>query len=57
MAAYLNSLAWIVTKSTTYSKRAIEFMNAWASTLKAHTNSNAPLQACFQGQYGPEQLS
>ncbi|CAG9955568.1 unnamed protein product [Clonostachys rosea f. rosea IK726] len=49
MAAYLNSLAWIVTKSTTYSKRAIEFMNAWASTLKAHTNSNAPLQACFQG--------
>ncbi|CAH0046864.1 unnamed protein product [Clonostachys solani] len=49
MAAYLNGLAWIVTKSTTYSKRAIEFMNAWANTLQAHTNSNAPLQAGFAG--------
>lgn len=47
LTAYLNALAWVVTKSRSYADRAIEFMNAWAGTLEAHTNSNAPLQAAW----------
>lgn len=45
MAAYMNALAYYITKSTAYAEKAVYYMNAWASTIKAHTNSNAPLQA------------
>ncbi|KAF7586089.1 hypothetical protein BBP40_009597 [Aspergillus hancockii] len=45
LTAYLNALAWVVSGTATYADRAITFMNAWAGTIKAHNNTNAPLQA------------
>jgi hypothetical protein len=45
MAAYVNALAWWITKSKAYADKAIYYMNAWSGMLQAHTNSNAPLQA------------
>jgi Alginate lyase len=47
MAAYMNALAWWITKSTAYADKAIYYMNAWSSTLKAHLMSNAPLQSAW----------
>lgn len=47
MAAYLNALAWATTKDQSKATRAITIMNAWAKTIKRHTNSNAPLQAAW----------
>ncbi|KAI9759673.1 MAG: hypothetical protein M4579_002150 [Chaenotheca gracillima] len=47
MAAYMNAIAWWVTKSKHYADKAISYMDAWSSTIKAHTNSNAPLQAAW----------
>lgn len=44
IAAYTMSLAWYVTQDSKYAKKAIAYMNAWSGTIKAHTNSNAPLQ-------------
>ena len=49
LAAYTMSLAWYITGSTKYAQKAISYMNAWASTIKAHTNSNAPLQTGWAG--------
>lgn len=46
-AAYLNALAWATSNDKSYAARAIGFMNAWAQTIKAHTLSNAPLQAAW----------
>lgn len=43
------SLAWYVTGGAQYAQKAISYMNAWARTIKAHTNSNAPLQAGWAG--------
>ncbi|PVF92037.1 chondroitin AC/alginate lyase [Serendipita vermifera] len=45
LAAYANALAWTVTQDSKYAKKAIEYFNAWSPVLKAHTNSNAPLQS------------
>ena len=45
LAAYANALAWYISGTQAYATKAISYMNAWASTLKAHTNSNAPLQS------------
>ncbi|KAK2608898.1 hypothetical protein QQS21_002611 [Conoideocrella luteorostrata] len=47
MAAYLNALAWATTKDKSKADRAISIMNAWARTIKKHSNSNAPLQAAW----------
>ncbi|KAH8433519.1 uncharacterized protein LDX57_011153 [Aspergillus melleus] len=47
LTAYLNALAWVVTGTKKYADRAIEFMNAWSSTVEGHSNSNAPLQAAW----------
>jgi len=47
MAAYANALMWAVTKDQAKADKAIEFMNAWAKTVKSHTNSNAPLQGAW----------
>ncbi|UNI24740.1 hypothetical protein JDV02_010465 [Purpureocillium takamizusanense] len=47
MAAYANALMWAATGDRARADRAIGFMNAWAQTVKAHTNSNAPLQAAW----------
>lgn len=45
LVSYLNALAWTVTGTEEYASRAIDFMDSWASTIKAHNNTNAPLQA------------
>ena len=47
MAAYMNALAYWVTKGTQYANKAIYYMNAWSSTIKNHTLSNAPLQTAW----------
>ena len=47
LAAYTNALAWVVTKDPSKAERAIGYMNAWAGTIKTHTNDNAPLQAAW----------
>ncbi|RNJ52350.1 hypothetical protein D7B24_003848 [Verticillium nonalfalfae] len=45
MVTYLNALAWTVTGTQTYANKAITFMDSWASTIKAHNNTNSPLQS------------
>lgn len=45
LVSYLNALAWTVTGTQAYAQRSIDFMDSWASTVKAHNNTNAPLQA------------
>ncbi|KAJ6439345.1 proteinrelated to secreted protein- sviceus [Purpureocillium lavendulum] len=47
MAAYANALMWAATGKKGKAQQAIKFMNAWAKTIKAHTNKNAPLQAAW----------
>ena len=47
MAAYINALAWWITKSQKYADKAIYYMNSWSGVLQAHNNSNAPLQAAW----------
>ena len=49
LAAYAMSLAWYITGGIQYAQKAISYMNAWAQTIKAHTNSNAPLQTGWSG--------
>ncbi|PVF92036.1 chondroitin AC/alginate lyase [Serendipita vermifera] len=44
LAAYANALAWYITSDTKYATKAIQYFNAWSPVIKAHTNSNAPLQ-------------
>jgi hypothetical protein len=47
MAAYINSLAYWITKERKYAEKAIYYMDAWSSTIQGHSNSNAPLQAAW----------
>ncbi|KFX89472.1 hypothetical protein O988_08624 [Pseudogymnoascus sp. VKM F-3808] len=47
MAAYINALAYSVTKEKAYAKKAIHYMDAWSTTIEGHNNSNAPLQAAW----------
>lgn len=49
LAAYTMSLAWYISGSKKYAEKAIYYMNAWAKTITAHTNSNAPLQTGWSG--------
>lgn len=49
LAAYAMSLAYYISGSSTYATKAISYMNAWAQTIKSHTNSNAPLQTGWAG--------
>ena len=49
LAAYAMSLAWYITGNTSYAQKAISYMNAWAKTIKAHTDSNALLQTGWAG--------
>lgn len=53
LAAYAMSLAWYISGSAQYAEKAISYMNAWAGTVKAHTDSNAPLQAGWAGATWP----
>jgi Alginate lyase len=47
MAAYVNSLAFWITKENNYAEKAIEYMDAWSGTIQSHTNHNAPLQSAW----------
>jgi hypothetical protein len=49
LAAYSLSLAYWISGDSRYSAKAISYMNAWAKTIKAHTNSNALLQTGWSG--------
>jgi hypothetical protein len=49
LAAYANALAWIVSEQQSYADRAIDIMNAWASTIQTHNDSNAPVQSGWVG--------
>jgi hypothetical protein len=44
-AAYAHALIWAYTGNKANAEKAIQILNAWSSTLKTHSNSNAPLQA------------
>jgi hypothetical protein len=48
-AAYTQALLWYITRDRRHADKAIEIMNAWSAVIKAHTNSNAPLQTGFAG--------
>ncbi|MBO0610799.1 alginate lyase family protein [Myceligenerans salitolerans] len=48
-AAYAQALAWAVTGDETHARKSIEIMNAWSSTIREHTNTNARLQAAWAG--------
>jgi hypothetical protein len=53
VAAYTHALAWYVTRNEAHAKKAVQIMGAWASKLKSHANSNAPLQAGWGGALWP----
>jgi hypothetical protein len=44
-AAYAHALLWSIEGNKAHAEKAIELMNAWARTLREHTNHNAPLQS------------
>ncbi|HTA88762.1 MAG TPA: alginate lyase family protein [Polyangiaceae bacterium] len=52
-AAYTQALLWYHTGDQKYADSAINIMNQWASTIKAHTNSNAPLQSAWVAEVFP----
>ncbi|MBX6752192.1 MAG: alginate lyase family protein, partial [Micromonosporaceae bacterium] len=45
VAAYTHALLWYLTLDQDHARKAVEIIDAWASTLRAHTHDNAPLQA------------
>lgn len=47
LAAYVMSLAWYITDNAQYAQKAISYMNAWAKTIKTHTNVNALIQTAW----------
>jgi hypothetical protein len=49
ISAYGNALAWAISGETKYAQQAINIMDAYASTIKGHNNSNAPLQSGWVG--------
>ncbi|KAL9052912.1 MAG: hypothetical protein Q9206_004124, partial [Seirophora lacunosa] len=49
LAAYANALAWYISGNRSYATKAISFMNAWARSIRDHTDSNAPLQTGWSG--------
>jgi hypothetical protein len=53
LAAYGNALAWYISGDAEYAQKAIQYMNAWAPVIKAHTNSNAKLQTGWAGSTWP----
>ena len=53
IAAYTDALAWYLTGNAAYAQKSIALMDAWSATIKAHTNSNAPLQTGWAGTVWP----
>jgi len=54
IASYSHALAFYFTGNTAYANKSIAIMDAWASTLQAHNNSNAPLQTGWAGASWPK---
>jgi len=52
-AALLQAVLWYITGDNEYSKNSISIMNHYASNLKGHNNSNAPLQTGWDCQKWP----
>jgi hypothetical protein len=52
-AAYTQALLWYFSGDAGYATRSIAIMNAWATTLKEHTNTNAPLQSAWTAAVWP----
>ncbi|KDQ19228.1 hypothetical protein BOTBODRAFT_27807, partial [Botryobasidium botryosum FD-172 SS1] len=53
IAAYTLALAWYITQDARYATKAISIFDAWSTTIKSHTNSNAPLQTGWAGSSWP----
>lgn len=53
IAAYTDALAWYITGDAAYAQKSIALMDAWSATIKAHTNSNGPLQTGWAGSVWP----
>jgi hypothetical protein len=53
IAAYTQALLYAYSGNEAHAKKAIEIMNGWSSTIKDHTNSNAPLQSAWAAQVFP----
>jgi Alginate lyase len=47
IAAYTLALMWYITQDSRYATKSIQIMDAWSSTIRDHTNSNAPLQSAW----------
>ena len=47
MAAYVQSLLWVLTGDQARAQKAISILNGWASTWQSNTDSNAPLVAAW----------
>ena len=45
VAAYTHALLWYLTLNQDHARKAVEIIDAWSATLRAHTHDNAPLQA------------
>jgi hypothetical protein len=52
-AAYTQALLWSFTGDSRYARNAVAIMNAWSSTLRRHTNTNAPLQSAWVAELFP----
>jgi len=52
-AAFTQALLWYHTGDHRHADMAIRIMNAWASTITEHTNSNAPLQSAWVAEVFP----
>eukprot|EP00935_MAST-01C_sp_MAST-1C-sp1_P000739 g739.t1 len=46
-AAYTHALLWFIKQDDKHAHKAIQIMDAWARTVKNHTNLNAPLQSAW----------
>jgi hypothetical protein len=53
IAAYTQALLWALGGDEAHARKAVEIMNAWARTLRGHSNSNGPLQAAWFGALWP----
>jgi len=49
LAAYADALVWYLGRDNRFAAKAIELLDAWSGTIRAHTNSNAPLQTGWAG--------
>jgi hypothetical protein len=52
-AAYTHALLWYFTGQSTHAEVAIRILDAWSGAVKAHTNSNAPLQSAWVAEVFP----